>query len=265
MNKKLILLFASIILTKSVSAQDSDKKFRFGLKLTPSLNWYKPDNKKKFESAGVAAKTGYGLVTEFKLTNVAFFSTGLQVDYDGGKITFKDTSVYYLNSDEALVELEKVDTSIQKLKYLLKERKYRTSYITIPLQLRLKTKEIGAMTYFGEFGFLTSIRLKARANDNVNQANSGTGNGVNPTNVEITDLNISDDMSPIKLALNIGFGAEMNLSGSTSVFGGLSYTQGFTNVAKTDSKYIATKLGGKTPIEQKFFGKYITLTIGVLF
>ena len=46
--------------------------------------------------------------------------------------------------------------------YWLKERKYKVNYVTIPIGLKLKTKEIGYLTYFGEFGGNIGIPYKTR-------------------------------------------------------------------------------------------------------
>jgi hypothetical protein len=46
--KKLLALTSLILLTNSIFAggdENEIKNFRFGLKVTPSLNWYKPDGR----------------------------------------------------------------------------------------------------------------------------------------------------------------------------------------------------------------------------
>ena len=278
--KKNIAVIALLAFGFLAKAQDggSDKNFRFGLKLSPSLNWYKVDDKKTFEKEGIVPKFGYGLITEFKLTDVAWFSTGLQVDYDGGKIKMLDTVGYYYSEDDGFLEVNDIDfadTNSTKgyIGYQLNNRKYRTTYLSIPLQLRLKTKEIGYMTYFGNFGFLASFQLKTRANDNVTYYDLNTGN--NKTE-DIEDLEISKDMNLIRLGLDIGGGAEMNISGSTSLIFGLNFHQGFTNAVKKESKFNidgektndALSSGSSTkPVaqEQKFLTQHLTLFVGILF
>ncbi|MBK7183324.1 MAG: hypothetical protein IPH89_10510 [Bacteroidetes bacterium] len=49
-----------ILLTNCIFAggdENEIKNFRFGLKVTPSLNWYKPDGK-IFEKNGISPKFG---------------------------------------------------------------------------------------------------------------------------------------------------------------------------------------------------------------
>ncbi len=274
MNKKAILLCAAFIAITAAKSQDaSSKNFRFGLKAIPSFNWYKIDDEKTFTKGGASMKFGYGLITEFKLTDVAWFSSGLQVDYDGGKWTQADSIGYYYNENDGFLEnnFDYVTDSATLKKYdvnLLQSRKYNSMYLTIPLQLRLKTKEIGTMTYYGNFGFNTSVHIKTRVNDVVDTWNSA---GVKST-MAMDKLVNSKDMNFLKLALAIGFGAEMNLSGSTSLIFGLSYNQSFLNAVKSDSKYLIdgekTRLSSSTKPTaqtQKFLGRSIAITLGVLF
>lgn len=257
---KKILTLCLIMIVKLGFAQDTEEKlknFRFGLKAIPSLNWYKPDDKKSFASGGVTGKFGYGLVTEFRLTNVASISTGLQVDYDGGKIEFKD-SVGYVISNEEIIALK--DTTKRKYDFLaLQERKYNAQYLTIPFCIKMKTKEIGYLTYFGMFGVNTSFRLKTRVDD---KTKSYTTN----QNSNQTDLENTKDMNLFRMALNVGIGAEYNISGTTSLLFGLNYLNGFTNVVKNESRYLfAVQEGKLSQLKQKFKSNSIGLTVGVLF
>ncbi|HET6991887.1 MAG TPA: hypothetical protein VFJ43_11215, partial [Bacteroidia bacterium] len=69
MKKVLLLILALTVGSKYVIAQDSGendiKNFRFGLKTSGMLTWYKPDQKKLYTSDGVSAKGSYGLSMEF--------------------------------------------------------------------------------------------------------------------------------------------------------------------------------------------------------
>jgi opacity protein-like surface antigen len=280
--KKILILSLAIFGFVNLNAQEaSDKKFRFGLKAVPSLSWLKLDDEKTYEKGGAMARFGYGLMTEFKISDVAWFSTGLQIDYDGGKWkSANDTSIgYFINGDNELLESEEyllngtADSTAIYNKYIphtIKSRAYRSTYLTIPLALRLKTKEIGYMTYYGGFGFLASIHLKSKGDDEV--INQVTG-----TSSNFEKIDISKDMNIMRLGLTLSGGVEINLSGSTSVLLGLTFNQFFLNNVKGDSKYnvdaekTAEGLSATTPItvpvaqEQKFSGRNIGLIIGILF
>lgn len=273
--KKYFFVALAVFATIASKAQSdgSDKSFRFGLKLTPSFNWFKIDDEKTFAKGGASMKFGYGLITEFKLTDVAWFSTGLQVDYDGGKFKQNDSIYYYYNENDGFLENDfdfVSDTSIYNkyALYKLNERKYNSMYLTIPLQLRLKTKEIGYLTYFGHFGLLTSIHIKTRVNDD---ATTWSATGVQQE-ITLEKLDNSKDMNFLRASLSLGGGCEFNLSGSTSMLFGLSFNQGFLNSVKKESKFLmdgekTNASTGTKPVaqEQKFLSQSFMITVGILF
>lgn len=258
--KKVILLFLVLTLGgKWAFAQEENniKNFRFGLKTAGQITWFKPDDKKKYESAGVSAKGCYGLMMEFRLNKVASISTGFQVDYFGGKLNMLDTNYYFLSKDSEFQE--KTDSTTGSVRYQLNNRVYRTTYVTLPFTLKLKTPEIGVMTYYGQFGINASVRAKSRATDGVRAALTG-GSATQ------TDLLNSSDMNLFMFALNIGGGAEMNLAGSTSLVFGLNWYNGFSNVLKSESKYLfRTPSNNGDPTKQDAKASAIALTFGVLF
>lgn len=266
MNKKLLSFFFAIVLVLPATAQDSgSKSFRFGLKAAPSLNWYTPEDSKKFENSGLNFKFAWGLITEIKLAEVASFSTGLQLDSDGGKLTFKDSALYIVSKDEAVtndqVATAMADTTGKYKTYILNERNYSVKYVTLPAVIKMKTKEIGYLTYFGQFGVNLSFKTKGIANDEVND---GT------TNVTLKDMDISEDLQLFRTQLSIGAGAEYNIAGSTSLVVGINYNRGFSNVLRKDSKYLFSAENTGTsltfsPVSQKATSNNVALTVGILF
>ncbi|MGE3824385.1 MAG: hypothetical protein AB7G44_09170, partial [Bacteroidia bacterium] len=79
--RKSISIILFFVFAKVAMAQEGEKqpKFRFGLKIAPSVAWLGPD-KTKFndldvESRGAKIKFGYGLITEFVLAKNYSFLT----------------------------------------------------------------------------------------------------------------------------------------------------------------------------------------------
>jgi len=272
-NMKKIAIAATILITGkfafAVGGDDDLKNFRFGLKVTPSVNWLKPEGK-LISKNGAAVKYGGGIILEFKLAKVASVQTGLQIDTDGGKIKYNNNATnkalyFYNNVDEKIVEYNLSDTSnANYTHYQLNERKYNVTYVTLPISLKLKTKEIGALTYFGQVGMNTSFRWKANANDELSQVS-------NNANISKSKIDITKDINVINFALNVGLGAEYNVSGSTSILFGLNYAFGFSNVVKKESDYVNRKVTdaagvvSNNPFPQKIKSNAIVLTVGVLF
>ncbi|MGL5892881.1 MAG: hypothetical protein ACRC3B_23515, partial [Bacteroidia bacterium] len=130
---------------------------------------------------------------------------------------------------------------------------------TIPLTLKLKTNEIGYLTYFGQFGVNASVRARSRVNDEINLVPGGAGETPEK-------LMNSNDMQLMKLALNGGLGAEYNIQGSTSLVFGINYINGFTNVAKKESRYLfRTPTNNNNALKQDFRANAVQITVGVLF
>jgi hypothetical protein len=242
------LLFSLLFVCNSIKAQDDEnnlKNFRFGLHATPAIAWYKPDNEKIFESNGSKLKFAYGLSTEFRLNKVASFATGLNINYSGGTIDFVEDSIHYSVENNNVVDVFYIDSRV-----------FNTVYVDIPLTLKMKTPEIGAMTYFGQFGANLGILTKARADDKGTIGN--TAGEVKNENVDI-----SKDMSFLSIGLNVGAGAEYNLAGSTSLVFSVNYHNGFTNILQKKSDFLTNKKGEKIAMDVQ--SNYLSLTIGVLF
>ena len=269
--KKLVILLGLALFTQFGMSQS---KFRFGLKVAPSVNWLKPTNTKIFESDGVSLGFGGGLVMEYMIGDNFSFYSGLELQTEKGKINFapndnSDDVFYYMSGNYTFNETTDVngdyqaeDTSAYRIQ--LKNRVYKYSYVTIPVGIKMKTKEIGYMTYFGEFGLNLAFRTGTKVTDEVDYL------GDNDAKAELSDISevpMDKDLQPIRVQLKFGLGAEYKVSEGTSLFGGLHYNLGFTNVVKGDSKYLvsADSQGLFKPLSQNFKAHAVQLTIGVLF
>lgn len=287
--KKIAFLVLAALGLHVANAQDSDKSFRFGLRLDPSINWYKVDNDKKFESGGTGIGFGWGGHFEIKLGDNASWANGIGLFYDKGKINYAldastgDSVYYLLNGSDELVEFPgtEIDDTLPTgtTLYRLGTRTYSVNYVHLQTGIKMKTKEIGMITYFGQFGLNLGIKTKARATD---MASSRSGYSLSgdtwTTESEKEDIDVTKDAGFMKLGINIGFGLEFNISGSTSAFACVSYNHGFTNAVANKPDYIKTTDDtdhthypnssiGKTltDLDQKFTARNIALTIGILF
>jgi hypothetical protein len=272
MKKILTLTCLLMCLNIFMTAQDdASKKFRFGLKITPEPTWLRSNSKKKVEPAGSIFGFGFGLITEFKLTDVASFSTGIGGDFEGGKQNFLDTTYYAIDADDEILKFEDVasfDSSIYSV-YMLTGRKLKTTTINIPITLKLMTKEIGGMKYYGVFGINLGWLTKMRSTDDVKTVyEKGVYKGY--VAAENTDVNPYHGTIPFRTALNVGFGTEFRMSGSTSLFASVNYIHQFFNSFLSDSKYYAEKLNPLTgKMEDKgtmsAIGSSVQINMGVMF
>lgn len=289
--KKLILLATVLFGLNSITnaqvsvTEDNDiKNFRFGLLGGLSLDWLNVDNDKKFETGGIGLGNHWGLQLEFKLNNTLSFVSGLSLTSNTLRLNYNtassaDTVLYILNKDEEFVDFPSDSANISSTMmdptnnvYWLQGRKIKANYVNIPIALKMKTKEIGYMTYFGQFGANIGIKTGSKSNDMVQKVVIDTLGAYtfNSESIELTKLDLSKAVQPVRVGLKIGFGVEYNVSGSTSIYGELNYNHYFTNALRKESN--ETFLNKYDYADKRFenvgakvIPGSISLTVGVLF
>ena len=226
MKKASALAMLALLGSSVTNAQDSDpKKFRLGLQLCPNMGWIATDEK-GFESDGSRLGFRFGLLGDIQLGSNAnyFFSTGLFLNNVGSKTK---TTIAALDSIEAFTTK--------------RENKYQ--YVELPVSVKLKTNEIGYMTYCGLIGFDVGVLTSSK------------------TKVEGEDFEDGNDFAyPLRVALAVGGGLEYNFSGNTSAILGLKYSNGFTSVSKDK-----TTVDGVEYELPKAKLHYFEVTVGALF
>lgn len=240
----------------------SERSFRFGLYGSPNLGWMDP-NIPTFAKDGLQPRMGfgYGALMDYKFSESPNYliSTGFTIQgFGGGLIEPWDTSVYSSEFDTTFYYTGKLD------------RTYRLQYITIPLLLKMRTNEIGYMTYFGAIGMDVGFRTRAFANDDFTWVGD-----VGPEDQK--DVNIKDNINFMRLALNITVGGEYNLSGNTNAYVGIGWHNTFTNIFRnTDANRILEPAADGNPEldangfaipsqQKKAVTNYISLDLGIFF
>ena len=129
MNKRYLILVLIVFgtLRTPIQAQSSDQKFHFGLKVSPTLAWLKPDTK-GIEKGGSKLGFSYGIITEFRIQENYAFVTGLQVTYRGGKLNIPYTDF------AGNVYKQKASLNLQ--------------YIELPIALKMKTNAFNKFKFF---------------------------------------------------------------------------------------------------------------------
>jgi hypothetical protein len=263
--KKISLMMIFVFLTSLANAQDDFRKFKFGLKASPNLSWFKPDQS-EFLNDGVRFRFSYGLVTEFAFGNNYSFLTGVEMLSTGGGLNFEGNGFYEAGGEY----------------FKLNKRNYTLNYVNIPLSLKMTTNEVGFMRYFATFGVDLGTRTRARAKDEVNPYIASTG--VFSTNtVNRDEIDILKDVPLFRLGLNIGIGTTYNISGNTDLLVSVNWSNGFVNSLKKESvnikNYDDEDYTGRTPEEklndfensdrtrfkQKATSNFVTLNVGVMF
>ncbi len=231
-----------------VNTENEERKIRFGLQLNPHISWLTA-NTSDLESEGSKLGLTYGLSTEFFLTKNYLFSTGLFIASLGGELAYE--GIYEDNNGVS------VPSSIQQT--------YSIKYIEIPLTLKLRTNEIGYITYFGQFGLKSGFKFKSTSDFSYADINNSP---------KIEGVNTASDIFFINMNLTVGAGIEYSISGNTTLMLGLTYNNGFIN--QLDKKANLIGANGKAALdidgEPIYADKdpsanmnYVSLNIGIFF
>ena len=284
MKKLLFSLFILAFAGSSLKAQD-DKKIKMGIAFTPALSWLTPDNNKKMAKDGSVLKMGIGLVADFRLTDVIWFSTGIEYMGAGGKIRYgTDTAIYYYKDDAILSvtpaqandpnSQQNQDVYANKAKtHHLQTRNYKAGYVHIPVGFKLKTKELGGITYYGQIGGDVMIRTSSKADDHVKfptYAISGTVTTVSYTEADIKANKLSNEVNVFNAAAHVGAGLEFRLSGSTAIIASVAYRHGIMNFTNADTYNLLRYTATTSPDEFSEFPngtklRQVVLTVGIMF
>ena len=205
------------------------------------------------------------------------------LNYADNNISF-DSACYVLNVDEEFVEWDDAfdqnnDLSAGNQMYLLKSRSMKMSYVNIPLALKMKTNEIGYLTWFAEFGANFGFNTKTRTNDicdyvdydpvtsefSLTSAPGGLSSDVTKEN-----LNLDRGTQPVKTGILIGIGGEFNFSGSTSLFFAGHFNYDISNAITTEKRedFLRTRNIYSDNFENvgaKSTFRNIRLTVGIIF
>lgn len=287
MKKILVLVSSTMLLVNILVGQDAaDKNVRFGLRVSPTPTWLRSNDLKNIDNGGAKFGFGFGLQLEFRINSTASFVTGIGGDFLGGTQTYKTGQGYALSKDNSSyiaskdLSFNSDPNSINSSNnngynfYELKSRSVKASYVTIPVLLKLMTKDISGFKYFGVFGGNIAVQTKYRAADNVTQLvfNSVTNMYDEAGTSTISDMRPSGDIIPVNVALNVGLGFEYNISGSTSLFVSINYIRGFINQYTPTSSYITDNIktnmnnkGGTPNSKQSALSDGVQINVGVLF
>lgn len=188
---------------------------RLGFLARPALTWLSAQNP-ELDSKGVRMGFSFGFMVDFTIAqnNNYAVATGLLINLaDGGKLNYRDV---------------RNPSSSESLQQGVTEVSHNYQWLELPLTLKLKTNQIGYMTYYGQLGLQGGVKLSAKQNGDF-QFDSG-----NEDTRLIEQENINDETQLFNAGLLVGLGTEYNISGNTNLVFGITYYRGFTNILKGD-------------------------------
>lgn len=207
--KKIIFILFSII-GYSAIAQD----VKFGVFIEPQITWLTPEARNISTDGTTLGLNGGLSVDKYFQKNYAI-STGLSTGWQGGKLKF---------DDQITMEVYDSVTTLPANSVV----KYRLNYITVPLGLKLRSNEIGFITFFASIGFTNQINIKAIASSDL---------GANALDKDA----IKSEIGLFNMGYHIGGGVDYSLGKDTSISLGIIYNDGFIDIT-TSSPRVTSRM-----------------------
>ncbi len=210
---------------------------------------------------------GYQFIFDWKFTDTYAIGSGVNVFHAGGVIE------HYVASDTAQVGYVKWGV--------------RNQYVEVPLTFKMRTKEIGYTTYYGQFG--VGLGLNVRAEVDERTAPAWDREAVDaPWESVVLELGDADPLRKnfeaqtrlFRPALIVGLGAERSLLGKTAVCMGLSYNLALANqfsgleIVRTNTSglpvdasgaYIGDEVTEPEVLNMKGKTGFLQLSLGLMF
>lgn len=252
----LVLMVGFLSFTSKAQDEGGDTPgFRFGFVTSPGLS-YLQVNTRDQDRDGVGFSFAYGIHSEFRITDNISIATGLtQSNYRAG-VTYGDGVNFIYQGTEAGVTLPPDTSAITSRDYIFK-------MIELPLKLKLKTPEIGYMTYFLEAGVNANINYSAESAKNTILDGGVSSELANE--LERIDANDVTNWYRAGTILTVGF--EYNFIGRTSLLCSINWSDSFTNILR-DNSIEDTRLFYESSgqvLQQAASLDYVGMTVGILF
>lgn len=182
----MIALFFPQLLT----AQD----YRFGVYVSPVISWFRTDID-EVKNQGARAGFNFGISAERPLTDNWYFSSGLAFINSSARLKSINPSHFRFPDFTSIVAAG--DPVI-----------YRIRYISVPVGIKIKTSEVGYLTYFAEFGLDPKVVVRGVADI---------------PSINIEGENAMNEIRRFNIGYHLNAGADYSIDGRTSVILGLGY------------------------------------------
>ena len=221
------ILALGILISQVSFAQE---QFKFGLKAATNIGWL-TGTSRNIENDGITAGFAYGLMGDYYFDDDRKYALSSEILISNVKSRFNLTTDQNFVNDTATT-----GGPISDLNYA-----YNIQYLEIPLSVKFRTKDIGNIAYWGNFGFSPGFILNARTtitSGNIPQYIAD----LDPTDYKVNDSegedftvdDFDDKVFLFRFPIIIGGGIEYKLAGKTAIQAGVRYTNTFTDMFVKD-------------------------------
>lgn len=264
-----LILFSFLTsLSFAQSSSSSSNKYRLGFKVSPNVSWLSSDNA-NVTVGDKSLQFGYGLNFDIFFSENYAIGTGFNINNTGSSLTYLQKIDKGDEPIGAGGASSSVNTQIAEV-----TRDLTLKYIQIPLTFKMKTNEIGLITYWGQFGLGLNMNMKALSNDDIDYLGyqfspDSAWKASNKLSESISKVDIKDDINIFSSNLIFAGGLEYSLSGNTSLLVGFTFQNGFTNVLRSEGvlkdSFQLNSFGSTTTYKLAAMTNYIEMNIGILF
>jgi len=241
--KNVAILCLGLIASELCYAQGYENEFRFGIKGGVNVGWIQPTSK-NLEGAGAKIGGSYGFMADYFFRPNYALSFELLMSNINGSVRLTEDQIF--NKDTS-------NTSVSNLEYT-----YKNQFVEIPVSLKFRTKQIGYLTYWANFGTAPGFLIKAQAS--IEGALPASIDDLDPTDYSTIDdegdtyttNNFNDQVFLIRMPLIIGAGVDYQLAGSASLHAGIRFSNSFSDMLFKDKNVGAQQ-------------KYVSFSLGVFF
>ena len=178
------------------------QKIRLGVFVDPLFSYLKTDLS-SIEPDGGRVGVNFGLMLDNFFSEHYAFTTGISLQSMGGSLNYVKGKEEFLSTSE-LPSL-RPNTIV----------KYKLQYLHIPFALKMRTTEVGYVTFFAQLGLDPMINVKANAD-------------ISSENLK--NIGVGKEIHLFYMAYHIGAGVEYKILGNTKLMTGITYMNGFTDV-----------------------------------
>ena len=200
-NTAKIITFLTITLLpgRILNAQD----YRYGIYISPLISWFRT-NIDEVKNEGARAGFDFFITAERNLTSNWSFTSGLGFITSSGRLKSSNSSVFrFTDFTTAVAAGEPVI--------------YRIRYITVPVGIKIKTEEIGYLTYFAEFGLDPKVVVSGKADI---------------PSAHIKGEKAMTEIRRFNTGYHINGGVDYSIDGNISLMLGLGFENNFFDITK---------------------------------
>ena len=241
--KKIIGFAVTFLMLSNLAfGQLEGSDFRFGLHFSPNMTWVRPETR-LLNADQMGYGFGYGLMIERRIGTNYFLSTGFGV-----------SQLRYGNSlDSTVYKLPNGNSDL----FFNPIYEYKVQYFDVPLTVKMRTNQMGAVRIFGQFGLTAGFLFQSQARvTNIPTVFDAEEyffvNRIEDYQTNFAGLEtVNDKVAFFRTGILFGAGIEYLLSGETHL------VVGFQLVNPIIDAYRGDDLIGKTPS--------IALNLGIFF